>query len=476
MPVYLLVKLASRSCCAIGLVLPMTDQSKSSKMWQPDFPHSPRRWPFFYGWMIVVVATFGITASMPGQTIGISVFTERLSQALHLSAMQLSVAYMFGTLCSAMCLGAGGRFFDRWGARRSLVCSVFGLGLVLLGLSVVEVFAACLARLPFLGTKPWVPPFVVLVVGFALLRFSGQGMVTLSSRAMMGKWFNRRRGMVTACSGAVVSFMFSGAPIGFEYLIRHLGWQSAWQVMGLTMICVMAVLFWIFARDNPEECGLEMDGGYIGKVRKENPDMVIYRDYTLPEARRTFSFWAFTLMFGLNGLAVTAYAFHVIAVGGELGVSTDYVLGLFMPSAAVAVVSGFVIAWLTDQSFVRIKYLLCTMAVSSMLAYGALAAGAYPEVAWLHILGFGISGGCFGSLSSIVYPRFFGREHLGAISGQFMTVLVMSSAVGPFLFSMAEAYLGAYRAGFGFSALLAGLIALVSLRANNPQQRSESVL
>lgn len=448
------------------------DPNNTRKAWQPDFPLRPERAPFFYGWVIAVVSTLGVCASMPGQTIGVSVFTSRLSEALALSPMQLSVTYMLGTLLSALWLNAGGRFFDRWGARRALVYSVFALGVVLLGLSFVEVFSAWLARVPGLGERAWLAPFLVLVVGFALLRFTGQGMVTLSSRAMLGKWFNKRRGTVTAWSGAVVSFMFSGAPIGFEYLIRQLDWQGAWQAMGLLMICLLAVLFWIFARDNPEECGLEMDGGHVGKVRKDNPDSIIYRDYTLPEARATFSFWVFTLMFGLNGLVVTAYAFHIMEIGAELGVSTDYVLGLFVPAAAVSVVSGFVMAWLTDQSFVRIKYLLCVMAVSSMLGFIALAAGTYPTISWLHILGLGISGGCFGSLSSIVYPRFFGRAHLGAISGLFMTVIVLASAVGPFLFSLAAEWLGAYRAGFAFAAVVAGLVAVAALRADNPQRRA----
>lgn len=451
-----------------------SEMGKQSKIWEPNFPLQPRRWPFFYGWMIVVFATLGVSASMPGQTVGVSVFTARLADALGLSAMQLSVAYMLGTLLSAFGLSAGGRFFDRCGARRSLVYSVLALGVVLLGLSFMELFSRWLSYLPLMDARPWLAPGLVLVVGFALLRFTGQGMVTMSSRAMLGKWFNRRRGVVTAWSGAVVSFAFSGAPMGFEYLIRQLGWQGAWQLMGLVMICVLALLFWIFARDNPEECGLEMDGDYVGKVQRENLDSVIYRDYTLAEARRTFSFWAFTAMFGLNGLVVTAYAFHIIAVGEELGVSTDYILRLFMPAAIVAVVSGFAVAWLTDQPFVRIKYLLCVMAVSAMLGFCALAMGDYPSISWLHILGQGVAGGCFGGLSSIVYPRFFGRQHLGAISGLFMTVIVMSSAVGPFLFSLVELYLGAYRAGFAFAAIAAGVIAVAALAADNPQRRSRT--
>lgn len=411
---------------------------------------------------------------MPGQTIGVSVFTARLSEALGLSSMQLSVAYMFGTLISATCIGRGGRFFDRFGARRAIVYSVLALGLVLLGLSFVELFSRWLAHVPLLNARPWLPPFLVLIVGFALLRFTGQGMVTLSSRAMLGKWFNRRRGTVTAWSGAVVAFVFSGAPLAFEGLIRQMGWQGTWQIMGGFLILVLGGLFWVFARDNPEECGLEMDGSFVGKLRKENLDSMILHDYSLSEARGTFSFWIFTLMFGLNGLVITAYTFHIIDVGRELNVSVDYILGLFVPAAAVSVVSGFAIAWLTDLSFIRIKYLLCLMALSAMLGYIALALGRYPDGAWLHILGFGISGGCFTSLSSIIYPRFFGRQHLGAISGLFMTTIMIASAVGPFFFSAVEALLGAYRSAFGLSACLAGVIALASLWADNPQRRGRA--
>lgn len=409
---------------------------------------------------------------MPGQTIGVSVFTTRLMEALGLSAMQLSVAYMFGTFLSALLLKWGGRQFDQFGARKAMFRSTVALGAVLIGMSCLEPIVATLRALAGSDTSAWWPAFVVLVFGFALLRFTGQGMLTLSSRAMLGKWFDRRRGTVSAWSGAIVSFAFSGAPMGFEFMIQQAGWQWAWRWMGVALLGGLAVVIWVFARDNPEECGLQMDGNYVGKARQANPDAVIYRDYTLAEAQRTFSFWAFALMFGLQGLAGTAYAFHVLAISGELGVTSNYILGLFVPIALVSVVSGFVIAWLTDLPSIRIKYLLCVMSVGSLIGFGALAGGDYPHCGWLQILGLGIAGGCFGGLSSIVWPRFFGREHLGAISGLFMTVVVLASAVGPFLLSAAELLMGSYRAGFIFVALLAALLAIAALRADNPQRRA----
>lgn len=450
-----------------------TAPTAARKLWAPNFPFRPERWPFFYGWVIVLFSTLGLCASMPGQTVGVSVFTTRLSAALNLSTMELSTTYMLGTLLSALWINAGGRLFDRFGARQALVSAITLLGLVLIALSFVEQLSAAVATLPLLNRLPWLPPFLVLTLGFACLRFTGQGMLTLGSRAMLGKWFDKRRGTVTAVSGAMISFAFSGAPLAFEYLIRNYSWQGTWRLLGAGLIILLLPLFWIFARDNPEECGLEMDGGVSGKARRANPDSTIYRDYSLSEARRTFSFWAFTLMFALNGLVITGYAFHIIAIGEELQVGTDYILSLFVPCAAGAVLAGLAIGWLTDQSFVRIKYLLCVMAVSSMLGFSALALGNYPAISWLHIVGFGISGGCFGSLSSIVYPRFFGRQHLGAISGQFMTTIVIASAGGPLLLSLSEAYLGSYRAAFWIASIIAAALGIGALRAENPQLRAE---
>jgi len=237
------------------------------------------------------------------------------------------------------------------------------------------------------------------------------------------------------------------------------------------LLLLMAILFWIFIRDNPEECGLEMDGGAGAKPRKANPDSTVYRDFTRPEAARTFSFWAFTLMFGLSGLVTTAYTFHILDISSELEVSDNFILKLFVPCAMVSVFSGFAISWMTDLSFIRIKYLLCLMGVAGTLSYGCIGYGTYPEMAWLHVLAYGVSGGCFAGLSIIIWPRFFGRQHLGAISGLFMTTVVVASAVGPFFFSMAEAFLGAYRYAFIVSAAVAAVLAVASLWADNPQRK-----
>ena len=77
----------------------------------------PSKSPVFYGYVILLVGTLGIWASVPGQTIGVSVFTDPVKDALGLSRNQFSNAYMIGTLMSALAIGRAGIWFDRYGAR-----------------------------------------------------------------------------------------------------------------------------------------------------------------------------------------------------------------------------------------------------------------------------------------------------------------------------------------------------------------------
>ena len=78
---------------------------------------TPSHFPFFYGWVIVFAATLGTVFSIPGQTMGFSVFTEILMKELQLSRVQLSVAYCLGTVLSGVMLPMVGRWMDRWGER-----------------------------------------------------------------------------------------------------------------------------------------------------------------------------------------------------------------------------------------------------------------------------------------------------------------------------------------------------------------------
>ena len=103
-----------------------------------NIPFAPKRCPFFYGWVIVAVATITTVASVPGQTMGVGVFTDDLILSLGLSRVQLSTAYMIGTIGSSFVLPVAGNLIDRLGVRFMVVIAATGLGLSLVGFSNLE--------------------------------------------------------------------------------------------------------------------------------------------------------------------------------------------------------------------------------------------------------------------------------------------------------------------------------------------------
>lgn len=438
------------------------------RFWQPNFPHAPDRWPFFYGWVIVIVGTLGILCSIPGQTMGVSVFTDVLIEKLGLTRMQLSIAYLAGTTMSGFLLPKGGRAFDLYGSRRTAFVVSLLLGGVLIFFSYSDYVTAGVQRL--FGSSNWVIAFAIILLGFFALRFTAQGMITMASQAMIGKWFHERRGLIMAISGVFVSVAFSMTPLVFNWMIEQFTWRGAWMVMAGILIFGLSSVCYIFYRDNPEECGLEMDGPLKGTGAKTmHPDNVIVRDFTRNEAIRTVGFWAFASAFIWWALFGTGYTFHVVAISGELGMEKSTLLYLFFPASIASMIANFLIGYISDH--IRIKYVLMAMCLGMLLVPAGLLL--MPETLGfgLFIVGMGITNGAFANLSGNIWPRFFGRTHLGAIHGFNASVTVIGSGIGPALFTTFKDYGTGFNGMFWMGLTVPFLVLLLSFFADNPQRK-----
>lgn len=441
--------------------------------------------------------------SIPGQTMGVSVFTEPLMEALGVSRLQLSLAYMIGTMGSGFLMRRGGKALDKWGARKTACFASIGLGFCILFLSILDQLATW-SQLGQVGAM------VLAVVGFFGIRFTGQGMLTMVSRAMISKWFERRRGLIMSCSGVVVSFCFAIAPRGLGGLIDQFGWRIAWWVLAALAFLFMAPLAWLSFRDNPEECGLRMDGeepdlepvtnpeniqkssvlvgtdsdekaselNASGEVSKEPKSgkgetrkeirFPVRREYEASEAIRTLAFWVFNFMVALYGLIATAYTFHIEAVGQELGLDRSEALGIFFPIAVVTVGFNFLAGWLSDQY--RLKWLGLQMGCSMLLGMIGMLLMPSPFAWWIWVIGFGATQGYYGTLVGVTWPRLFGRKHLGEISGINMSTMVFSSALGPILFSVSQRYTENFKVGILTCCIAVLILTVLCFWAKNPQE------
>ena len=162
--------------------------------------------------MIWVFSAFGLFLSVPGQTMGIAVFTDYFIEVFSLSRTELSLAYLFGTLVSALFLTRAGRWFDVYGARMMVPLSAFFLGLMVCYFSFADKFIS------WVDGPSWIT-LLLVVIGFFGVRFFGQGVLTSCSRNLLLPWFVARRGLVSGLRNVFVSFAFSIAPLGIAALI-----------------------------------------------------------------------------------------------------------------------------------------------------------------------------------------------------------------------------------------------------------------
>lgn len=438
---------------------------KTGGIWGVRTPFAPSRFPFFYGWVIVFAATIGSIFSIPGQTMGFSVFTDVLIEELGLSRVQLSLAYCLGTVASGLTLPWLGRVLDRWGERRMAVASVLATGLVLFYLANCGVISQALGQaLPAAAAA-----FIVIGLGFYMIRAAAQGVLSMTCRNAIGKWFDHRRGLALAISGVLVSFSYSFAPRGLDWLIDHYGYDGAWLRMGVVTIVIMAPIAWLLFRDTPEEAGLEMDGGKVASAAAANPDMQIHREFTRGEALRDYSFWVFNLTFSFYGLYATAFTFHILSLASEYQFADERILSLFVPIAATSVLTNLVFGAINAR--LRLKWLLLVMNIGCLSATLGMLFLDKPGGVSAYVIGNGIASGGFVSLTGIVFPRFYGRLHLGAISGVNMSAMVIASGLGPLAFGLCQQFSGSYRGILVASVFVPTLLALLSLKADNPQRK-----
>ncbi|MBN11808.1 MAG: hypothetical protein CMI17_02205 [Opitutaceae bacterium] len=87
------------------------------------------------------------------------------------------------------------------------------------------------------------------------------------------------------------------------------------------------------------------------------------------------------------------------------------------------------------------------------------------------VAGLSITSGCFGPISGAFAARYFGIRYIGAISGVFMSTMIVGSSVGPLLFSLVRDFTGSYIPAFGGTFTLSICFVVASFWANNPQRK-----
>jgi len=373
-----------------------------------SWPFSVNRLPFFYGWVIWLVSTLGILMSIPGQTMGMAVFTDHFIEVLGLSRTQLSIAYLLGTLGSAIFLTRAGRFYDQAGARATIVGSSIVLGLCLVFIGCIDLLSQRLVSMSNLPITTITFPFILL--GYFGVRFAGQGVLTSASRNLLLVWFEKRRGLVSGARAVFVTLGFSLAPLLLAFLITLFGWRIALFVLAFMVGLVFSFIALMFIRDDPESCDLLADG----EKRADAIDaQTAIPDKTIEQARRSPVFWLYALVLAMYSLFATAMIFHIVSIFTAAGRSATEAFAYFLPQAIVSVAINLLGSWLADHW--PLKRLLIIQLIGFIVGAWGLLNLYHNWGYWVLIIGLGTCSGLWGVLSNLAFIRFFGRLYLGEI-------------------------------------------------------------
>jgi MFS family permease len=422
----------------------------------------------YYGLYMVPIAVITMVCTLPGQTIVVSQFNDSIRGALGLSLSQISLAYLIGTSLAALPLTLVGRAADRFGLRivLGIVATCFALALVLLGQ----------AR-----------EIVSLTLGFALVRFLGQGSLGMLASHTLAMWFERRLGVMESIKHFGFSLGALVLPIATVTLIGAVGWRQALAWLGGGVALLLLPLVLTVFRNRPEDVGQELDGGSStpapaqGSAEDEeaaSPASPEDDSFTLGEAFRTRAFWVLLLSGPFLGLVGTAMLFHTQPILASLGVE-DAVgatpkaqAGWPIALALTPLVAGYLADTFHPRWLLPVGLSLCAASSVCVAVAGQGVLGLSPLV-WVGagMAVFGVAGGLMQSVVGPTIARYFGRTHHGSIRGASITVAVAATATGPFLLSAgADLAGGRFDLVFGVFALCALPLALAGLTLSKPER------
>ncbi len=213
------------------------------------------------------------------------------------------------------------------------------------------------------------------------------------------------------------------------WLIATWGWRVALGVIGVTLLLGMAPLHaWALrGPDTPSRAAV-----------RDKAD-----DATLHDALHHRSFWLLTATFTLYAFVSAALWAHIMPAFAAKGTSEAQALAVVMWVGPAQVAGRVVYLWLGRHVTPRALGLWVLAGMPVSLAVFALA----DHLAGLLLFAmlFGVANGLSTIVRGNVVPEYFGREHVGRISGAMSAIALISRAAAPLLAAWLLLALPGYR-------------------------------
>ena len=155
----------------------------------------------------------------------------------------------------------------------------------------------------------------------------------------------------------------------------------------------------------------------------------VEQSFTVKQAVGYSSFWKVAAVIATVAFVGTGLTFHQVSILAQHGVSSKMALGALGIQAGFATCSTLAAGFMVDR--VAPRFVLAAAMVLEALALLLLLFLPGPQWVYAYAAVMGLHGGIIRSVSSIVWIKYFGRGHQGAVQGISMSLMVIAAAVGP---------------------------------------------
>jgi MFS family permease len=403
----------------------------------------------FYGWAVLIVAAAAMVGTLPGRTQGLGLITEQLLRDLGIGRVAYAQLNLWATLIGATGAIGIGRFIDRFGSRVVLAVVAAALGAVVCWMARASSFAE-------------------LAVAVTLTRALGQSALSVISIAMVGQWFRRRIDTAMAIYSVVLSIGFMIAFPVIGSVVQSSGWRAAWFAVGAGLLAGLTPLALIAVRRNPESIGLRLDGDLSSSPNPEpgtqnlDPEGSSFQD-----ALATAAFWVFAIGAALYGLVASGIGLFNESILAERGFGPNVYYQTLVVTAMTSLLGNFGGGWLARTVPLNRLMGLSLFVLSAGLMMLPHVNTLIAAMGWATLMGLG--GGLVMVLFFSVWPRLYGRRHLGRIQGFAQAMTVLASAVGPLLLASWVELTGSYATMFYLLGAVVAAFALAALMVPLPR-------
>ena len=386
--------------------------------------------PGYYGWRVVLAACLGVMAGFGSLFVfTFSVFVKPLAAEFGWSREAISSGFAIAAVTLGIVSPLLGRWIDRFGPRRIILCCM-------------SIYGCAIVSLSLLHAGIWQFYLTCFVLGLV-----GNGAAHLAFSRSISTWFQRRLGTALAfvMAGAGLGAMI--LPVVAQSVISQFGWRAAYASLGGLALLLGLPLSWRYIRER----------GSTGN----NTAPVAHSGVTWQQGLRSYAFWIITALLFVSSISMNGAVTHLSALLTDRGLTAGRAALCASILGGSSLLGRIVVGWLLDRFFGP-RVALAINLITALGIFLLARATSFPEGCLAAAL-IGVGAGGEAAITPYLLTRYFGLRAFSTLYGVTWTFYAAAGAIGPVLLGRAFDATGSYSSLLIILAAALGLAAIMNL-------------